>query len=90
MEGQFKLRSDSEHYKHCDLIEATDLPAADRQHYSLVYGVNRRALLDKLSYFSVTSGALVPDIMHDILEGVLPLQVKLMLKVQLLYMATTC
>ena len=81
MEGQFKLRSDSEHSKHCDLVEETDLPAADQQHYSLVYGVNRHALLDKLFYFSVTSGALIPDIMHDILEGVLPLQVKLMFKV---------
>jgi len=59
------------------------LPAADRQHYSLVYGVNRHALLHNLSYFSLTSGALVPDIMHDILEGVLPLEVKLMLKVHL-------
>lgn len=81
MEGQFNLRSDSQHSEHCDLVEKADLPAADRQHYSLVYGVNRRALLHNLSYFSVTSGALVPDIMHDILEGVLPLQVKLMLKV---------
>lgn len=54
----------------------------DQQHYSTVFGVNRRALLNTLRYFDVTSGALIPDIMHDILEGALPLQVKLMLKVQ--------
>ena len=54
----------------------------DQQHYSTVFGVNRRALLNTLHYFDVTSGALIPDIMHDILEGALPLQLKLMLKVQ--------
>ena len=36
--------------------------------------------LDSLEYFSVASGALVPDIMHDILEGALPYEIKLMLK----------
>ena len=46
-----------------------------------MYGVNRLALLDTLQYFSGVSGALLPDIMHDVLEGVLPLEVKLMLKV---------
>lgn len=46
-----------------------------------MYGVNRRALLSTLEYFGVASGALVPDIMHDVLEGALPLEVKLMLKV---------
>lgn len=43
--------------------------------------MNRRALLSTLEYFGVASGALVPDIMHDVLEGALPLEVKLMLKV---------
>lgn len=55
-----------------------DLSMADPQHYSMAFGVNRRALLDTLRYFDV-SGALIPDIMHDILEGVLPLELKLML-----------
>ena len=66
---------------HCDLLECDELPLADRNHYSLTYGVNRRAVLDTLSYFDVTSGALIPDIMHDILEGALPLEIKCMLKV---------
>lgn len=47
----------------------------------MVYGINRRALLSTLDYFGVASGALIPDIMHGILEGGLPLEVKLMLKV---------
>ena len=46
-----------------------------------MYGVNRRALLTSLQFFDVASGALIPDIMHDILEGALPLVVKHMLKV---------
>ena len=29
----------------------------------------------------MVSGALIPDIMHDVLEGALPLEMKLMLKV---------
>jgi len=58
-----------------------DLCASDHQHYSTIFGVNRRAVLSTLRYFDVTSGALIPDIMHDILEGALPMEVKLMLKV---------
>lgn len=58
------------------------MSAADQQHYSMTFGVNRRTLLSTLRYFEVTSGALVPDVMHDILEGALPLELKLMLKVQ--------
>ena len=81
IESQFELRTVAKHSDHCDLLERDDLSAADRQHYSLVYGVNRRALLDTVHFFSVSSGALIPDIMHDVLEGALPLEVKLMLKV---------
>ena len=63
------------------MLERDDLTNADLQHYSLVYGVNHRALLQSLTHFSLTSGALIPDIMHDILEGMLPLEVKCLLKV---------
>ena len=75
------MRSDSKHSEQCDILEQDDLPAADQQHYSLVYGVNCQALLSTLEFFGVASGALLSDIMHDILEGALPLEVKLMLKV---------
>ena len=33
-----------------------------------------------LSYFHVCNGSLVPDVMHDILEGALQYEVKLMLQ----------
>ena len=81
MESHFEIRSDSKHSDICDLLERDDLSATDQQHYSLVYGVNRRAILSTLSFFDVASGSLVPDIMHDVLEGALPLEVKLMLQV---------
>ena len=47
----------------------------------MMFGVNRRSLLTSLTYFDVTSGSLIPDVMHDFLEGVIPLELKLMLKV---------
>lgn len=81
IESQFRLRSSAEHSFHSGLLEREDLHPSDRQHYSTTFGVNRRALLDSLQFFDVTSGALIPDIMHDVLEGVLPLELKLMLKV---------
>ena len=81
IESQFEIRSDVRHSYHCDVLERSDLSPADQQHFSIVYGVNRRALLNTSEFFSVTSGALIPDIMHDVLEGVLPLEVKLMLNV---------
>ena len=85
MESQFEIRSDVKHSDFCNLLECDDLSASDRQHYSLVYGINRRALLSTLNFFGVASGSLVPDIMHDMLEGALPLEVKLMLRVSVLY-----
>ena len=42
------------------------------------YGVSRKSLLNSLTYFSVTN-CLVPDVMHDILEGSLQLCAKLLL-----------
>ena len=81
LESYFEIRSDAKHSEYCNLLERDDISSADRNHYSLVYGVNRRALLSTLSFFNVASGALLPDIMHDILEGALPMEVMQILKV---------
>ena len=51
-----------------------------RGHNSTSFGVNCRSLLVDLKYFDLCSGALIPDIMHDLLEGVLQHETKLMLK----------
>ena len=44
-----------------------------------VYGVKGNSILNQSNFFHVVEG-LDPDIMHDQLEGVLPLTVKLMVK----------
>ena len=81
MENKSILRSDSLHSEQCDILENVELTTSDHQHYSLVFGVNRHASLHSLKYFSVAQGTRIPDIMHDVLEGMLPLEVKLLLKV---------
>ena len=45
----------------------------------MIYGVKNKSILNQSKFFHVLDG-LDPDIMHDQLEGVLPLTVKLRLK----------
>lgn len=47
---------------------------------SVEFGINRKSILTRLQYFDVCSGALVPDVMHDVLEGVLQYEAKLLLQ----------
>ena len=42
------------------------------------YGINMESILNSSTYFHVIDG-LPPDIMHDVLEGALPYEIKLML-----------
>jgi len=67
------------HSNHCELLKLPGATPADITYFSSKFG---EAALNSLKYFSVSSGTLVPDLMHDILEGALPLEVKLMLKVK--------
>ena len=46
---------------------------------SVTYGVNQRSTLNDLFGFHVADGQLSQDIMHILLEGVLPYELKLML-----------
>ena len=39
-----------------------------------------RSVISELKYFDVSSGALIPDVMHDILEGALHYEAKLLLQ----------
>lgn len=57
-------------------------------HIATTYGVMRDPVLNQLRYFHTTEG-LVPDVMHDILEGVLPMCVKHLLSHLLQTSATT-
>jgi len=42
-------------------------------------GINRDSVLNELNYFHVCDGSLLPDVMHDILEGALQYETKLLL-----------
>lgn len=50
------------------------------QKVSREYGINYRPVLNELQYFKVTSGTLIPDVMHDVLEGALQYEAKLLLQ----------
>ena len=67
------LRTAEERHRQYTLMENNDNLY---QHYSIVFGINCRSSWDEFKYFKVTSGTLIPDIMHDLLEGVLPLEIK--------------
>ena len=58
----------------CDSLQLADGPAN-----SVKYGINRRSILEDVRHFSVAGKTLAHDFMHDILEGVLPLEIKLLL-----------
>ena len=57
-------------------MESDPSGAASKEH-----GINRNSILNELTYFHVCDGSLLPDVMHDILEGSLQYEVKLMLQV---------
>ena len=74
-EGEFLLRNQADHLMQCALIESGD----PSNPYSKEYGINCRSSLLDLQYFNLCSGALLPDVMHDVLEGALQYELKLLL-----------
>jgi hypothetical protein len=70
----FIRRTQSDHEEYCNAL----LQESIAEHISMVYGVKFNSILNELSYFNVTYGC-PPDIMHDLLEGVVPLTVSLLL-----------
>ena len=71
VESQFKLRTMEQHSKECD--EAENDPEKSKE-----YGINRRSILESIPNFSCAEG-LPHDIMHDLFEGVVPYELKLLL-----------
>ena len=51
-----------------------------RNEISTEHGLNFNSCLNQLAYFHVSTGTLLPDIFHDLLEGVFPFETKLLLK----------
>ena len=73
--SELELRSKRKHCSECDLLQG---PLFD--HYSKTYGINRRASLLDVSHFPMFHGGLAHDAMHDILEGLAPLEMLLLLR----------
>ena len=67
-EKDFTLRTLDVHCEQCDELEED---VSNYVENSKEYGVNFRSILMELEYFDVCSGALLQDVMHDLLEGVL-------------------
>ena len=52
-------------------VESAKIPELNK-HVSRLYGLKDKSILNELKHFHVIGG-LVPDVMHDLLEGVIPL-----------------
>lgn len=63
--------------------QCLELEREDRVEKSKEYGINRHSVLNKLTYFHVCDGSLLPDVMHHVLEGALQYEIKLMLQVMI-------
>ena len=74
-EEHFKLRTHHQHLQHCASLDEDSTGGSSRE-----YGVNTRSTLLDLQYFDVCSGTLLPDVMHDILEGALQYEFKLLIQ----------
>ena len=68
-------RSPELHEYHCSLINQECLSDFN----SITYGVNYRSRLNDIPLFHVADWQLPQDVMHILLEGVLPLELKLLL-----------
>lgn len=84
--GSFQARTKQEHSLH--LQAASETPTLTH-----CFGVKRQcALTDKLKYFHVLSGY-PPDLLHDLFEGIVPLELALCLNVlikkKILYVIST-
>ena len=75
----FELRTPSALNLQVNELESAST-AREQADISKKYGINFRSILNELQYFDVTCGSLIPDIMHDVLEGALQYETKLLLK----------
>ena len=67
----FTARDTETHESQCALIVGETGP-----HYSKTYGLNNRSALLDVNYYSLFDGGLPCDTLHDILEGIAPLEIK--------------
>ena len=71
---EFAPRTRSTHSHQCSALSGPLY-----EHNSTAFGLTRDSILNSSQYFHVTEG-LVPDAMHDVLEGSLPFEIKELIK----------
>ena len=71
---EFQLKTKEAHVRRCQ-----NLGGPLHDHVATTYGIHHNSILNSSRFYHVTEG-LPPDIMHDILEGVLQYEVKELLK----------
>ncbi len=74
-EDDFVLRSEEQYLQQCEELET-----GQHDHCSKQYGINIRSAFTQLKYYNFCNGSLLTDVMHDVLEGVLQVEVKLILQ----------
>ena len=70
----FISREKISHKIQCELIVKDKTGKKSKE-----FRINRDSVLSKLNYFHVCDGSLLPDVMHDILQGALQYETKLLL-----------
>lgn len=73
-EADFVPRSKENYEYHCSLLDG---PLSESD--SVTYGINYNSPLNKLTGFHVANGQLPQDVMHLLLEGVIPYEIRLLL-----------
>lgn len=71
---EFEERTRETHRNHCSQLEGVL-----STHFAVTSGLNRDSILNQSSVFHITEGV-VMDAMHDVLEGSLELEMKLLLR----------
>lgn len=72
---RFEMRTDASHRQQCSQLRG---PLQD--HYSTAYGVTRPSILLDVTAYNMFNGGLPHDIMHDLFEGVVQYELKLLLQ----------
>ena len=73
LESSCTLRTPTSYFEQCSLLSG-----ALRVHYSKIYGINYMSVLEEAPGYSVIQG-LPHDIMHDLYEGIVPYEMKVLL-----------
>lgn len=79
LEVQFTMRDKETHMQQCLDIETPEFSAGAKRFWCQLYGLRERSILCDLQYFDITQ-CLLHDVMHVVLEGVLELEIRVMLK----------